>query len=211
MKKTFVFMLLTMMTYSSYAQSEKTNKEFRYSNKFSIGTDLAQPFLLGGFNINVTYMTNRWVFDYSHGMSLEIKDYLQTDEQKTLNTKLELPWTTGPGIGYRFTENLDARLDFKAHRNEIDLLNGQQELKYTQFTAGPGVFYRFYLGKNTGFGLEASARYWFNLCNNLDNLNGDEFIFIDDEQTSRKFNTDTSSGIGANIALIYTFGRKQTK
>lgn len=150
MKKTFVFMLLTMMTYSSYAQSEKTNKEFRYSNKFSIGTDLVQPFLLGGFNINVTYMTNRWVFDYSHGMSLDIKDYLQTDEQKTLNTKLELPWTTGPGIGYRFTENLDARLDFKAHRNEIDLLNCQQELKYTQFYSRTRSFLSFLFRQEYG-------------------------------------------------------------
>jgi hypothetical protein len=209
MKKTFVFVLLTIISYSSYAQSEKTNKEFRYSNKFSIGTDLAQPFLLGGFNINVTYMTNRWVFDYSHGMSLEIRDFLQTDVQKALDTKIELPWTTGPGIGYRFTQNLDARLDFKAHRNEIELLNGQQELEYTQFTIGPGVFYRLYLGKKTGFGLEASARYWFDFGNNLENLNGDEFNFTDNEGNSRKFNTDISSGIGVNIALIYTFGRNK--
>jgi len=209
MKKTLIFVLLITMSYSSYTQSVKTKKELRYSKKFTLGTDLVQPFLLGGFNINVTYMTNRWVFDHSHGMSLEIRDFLQTDEQKSLNAKIELSWTTGPGIGYRFTDNLDARLDFKAHKTKADLLNGEQKLNYTQFTIGPGIFYRIYLGEKTGFGLEGSARYWFDLGNNLDNLDGDDFNFVDGLGNNRKFDTNISSGIGVNIALIYTFNRNK--
>lgn len=209
MKKALVFVLLITMSYSSYAQSEKTKKELRYSKKFTLGTDLAQPFLLGGFNINATYMTNRWVFDYSHGISLEIRDFLQTDEQKNLNAKIELPWSTGPSIGYRFTDNLDTRLDFKAHKTKVDLLNGEQKLNYTQFTIGPGIFYRIYLGKKTGFGLEGSARYWFDFGNNLDNLDGADFNFVDSQGSNRKFDTNISSGIGVNIALIYTFNRNK--
>jgi hypothetical protein len=36
-------------------------------------------------------MTNRWVFDYAQGASLEIGPSLQSDEQKDLDTKMELP------------------------------------------------------------------------------------------------------------------------
>ncbi len=209
MKKLIITIIL-FSNFTLFAQSQDQEKEpFRYSHKFTLGTDLAQPFLLGGFNLNATYTTNRWIFDYSHGIGLEIPDFIKSDEQEDLNAEIEIPWTTGPGVGYRITETLDTRIDFKAHRTEVDLINGQQELEYTQFTAGPGVYYRFYLGKKTGFGLEASARYWFNLGNNLDGLDGDDFNFQDSNGNQQSFDTNISAGIGVNIALIYTFGRNK--
>lgn len=207
MKKLIIIIIL-FSNFTLFAQDQE-KEPFRYSHKFTLGTDLAQPFLLGGFNLNATYTTNRWIFDYSHGIGLEIPDFIKSDEQEDLNAKIEIPWTTGPGVGYRITENLDTRIDFKAHRTEVDLLNGQQELEYTQFTAGPGVYYRFYLGKKTGFGLEASARYWFNLGNNLNGLDGDHFNFQDSNGNQQSFDTNISAGIGVNIALIYTFGRNK--
>lgn len=212
MKKTIIYAMLLIGVNVNYGQTsnlKEDKKELRYSHKFTLGTDLAQPFVLGGFNINATYTTNRLIFDYSHGIGLEIPDFIKTTEQEDLNAQIKIPWTTGPGIGYRWTDNLDTRIDFKAHRTEIDLLDGQVELNYTQFKAGPGIYYRFYLGKNTGFGLEASARYWFDLGNTQDNLDGDNFNFVDDQGNNQSFDTNISAGIGVNVALIYTFGRNK--
>lgn len=205
MKKIFLGVITFFVITLTYAQNEKT--ELLYSNKFTLGSDLFQPILLGGFNINATYTTNRWIFDYSHGMGLEIRDNLQTTEQKDLNSKIELPWTTGPGFGYRFTSNFDARLDFKVHSVEVDLLSGQQTLDYLEYTIGPGIFYRFYFGENSGFGLETSARYWFDFGNNLNNLVNDKFNFVDNDGNTRTFDPSVSSGVGFNIALIYTFNK----
>lgn len=210
MKRTILISFLTLLTFvPTFGQEAKETKELKYSNKWTLGSDLFQPFLLGGFNINVTYMTNRFVFDYSHGIALELGDNLQTDAQKDLNASIKLPWTTGPGFGYRITDALDTRIDFKAHKLDVELLDGQQKLDYTQFTFGPGAFYRFYFGKKTGFGLEASVRYWFDLGNSLDNLNDGNYEFTDTSDANRTFDTDLSSGFGANIALIYTFGKNK--
>ncbi|MEO1485020.1 MAG: hypothetical protein AAFU57_04690 [Bacteroidota bacterium] len=212
MKKEILFAFSLLISALTMAQqSDVSSKTLRYSNKFTIGTDLAQPFILGGLNLNGTYTTNRWIFDYSHGIGLEIPDFIKTDEQENLNAHIEIPWTTGPGVGYRWTDNLDTRIDFKAHRTEVNLLNGQQELEYTQFTMGPGVYYRFYLGTNTGFGLEASARYWFDLGNTQDGLNGDDFQFSDNNDVTQSFDTNINSGVGVNVALIYTFGRNKQR
>lgn len=193
--------------YSQKEEKSSETKEFRYSNKLTLGTDLAQPFLLGGFNLNVSYTTNRMIFDWSHGIGLEIPDFIKSNEQEDLDAQIEIPWTTGPGIGYRWTEKFDTRIDFKAHRTEVELLGGQQKLEYTAFTVGPGAYYRFYLGKKTGFGLEASARYWFELGNSQDNLDGSEFKFTDNQGRAQTFDTNINGGIGVNIALIYTFNR----
>lgn len=210
--KTLVSVLVTVMiAIGVSAQSRQKPKELRYSHKFTLGTDLIQPFLLGGINLNATYTTNRFIFDWSHGQNLTIGESIQSDEQKELNLELEIPWTTGPGVGYRFTNTLDARFDFKAHGVEANLLNGQQTLDYTAYTAGPGVFYRLYLGKKTGFGLEFSARYWFELGNNLDNLDDSNFNFTSTDGQQRSFDTNVTGGFGANVALIYTFGRTKPR
>ncbi|MEO0573561.1 MAG: hypothetical protein AAF039_17800, partial [Bacteroidota bacterium] len=212
-KKLTLIASILVISWTNLFSQDPTYKSDRtvlkYSNKFSLGSDLFQPFLLGGFNINGTYMTNRWVFDYSHGVGLEIDDNFQTDEQQALNAEIEIPWTTGPGLGYRITNNLDVRLDFKAHRIEANLLQGQQEIEYTQFTIGPGTFYRFYFGKNTGFGLEASVRYWFDFGNDLDNLSDGNLDFVDNSGNDRSFDADVASGIGVNLALIYTFNKNK--
>ena len=212
MKNSLICFVVLSMIATGFAQTSESNdtkKQFRYSNKLTLGTDLAQPFLLGGLNLNVTYTTNRWIFDYSHGIGLEIPDFIKSDEQEDLNAEIEIPWTTGPGVGYRITENLDTRIDFKAHRNEVDLLSGEVELEYTQFTMGPGVYYRFYPWEKSGFGLEASARYWFDLGNSQDGLDGSDFNFTDSNGNNQSFDTDISSGIGVNIALIYTFNKNK--
>ncbi len=201
------FLLLSVITFPIYSQnSDLTSKDkLPFSDKFSLGTDLVQPFLLGGFNINASYTTERLIFDYSHGFSLSIKESLQSDEQKSLEATIEVPWTTGPGFGYRITKNLDARVDFKIHKTDINLLNGFKKFSYFEYTAGPGVFYRFYFGKKSNFGLEVSIRQWFNLGNDLKEDVDNVLTFDDSNGQERRFETNVSSGFGANIALIYTF------
>ncbi len=211
MKNVFAFLTVVIASiFVARAQQPDTKndkKNLKYSNKLTLGTDLAQPFLLGGLNLNVSYSTNSMIFDWSHGVGLEIPDFIKSDNQEALNAQIEIPWTTGPGIGYRWNSNWDTRIDLKAHRTEVDLLEGQQKLEYTAYTLGPGVYYRFYFGKKTGFGLEASARYWFELGNSQGGLNGSAFEFNDLAGNTQKFDTNINGGIGINVALIYTFNK----
>lgn len=210
MKNLLMAFALVIIAHCGYSQNDGNDKKiFRYSNKWTLATDLVQPFLLGGVNLSVSYTTNRMIFDWSHGQGLEIPESIQSSEQKNLNATIKIPWTTGPGVGYRWTQNFDTRLDFKAHRAEVDLLNGQQKLEYTEYTVGPTAYYRFYFGKKTGFGMEASVRYWFGLGSDQDGLDGTDYKFVDNQGAQRKFDTAISGGFGANIALIYTFGKSK--
>lgn len=207
--KRFILTLALSLALMSLVRPQAARAQdapLRYTNKWTLATDLMQPVLLGGGNLNVTYTFNRMIVDWSHGSYLQIRDYLQTDEQKALDSKIVLPWTTGPGIGYRFTDNLDARVDFKAHRVNAEFFEGSQELNYTEYTIGPGIYYRLYLGKNTGFLLEFSSRYWFDMGNSLGT---DEVLISDGEGNQQPFETSISGGFGANIALGYTFGRNK--
>ncbi len=207
--KNYLILLLLLISSLSFSQTNNQNETLKYSHKLTLGSDLFQPSFLGGFNLNVTYTTNRFVFDYSHGVALDIGENFQNSEQKALNAKIVLPWTTGPGVGYRFSSNFDARVDFKVHSVEVDLLNGQQQLEYQEYTMGPGAFYRFYFGKNTGFGIETSVRYWFDLGNNIDTLVNDKVQFEDTNGITQVFDPSVSSGFGINVALIYTFGKNK--
>jgi hypothetical protein len=94
------------------------------------------------------------------------------------------------------------------------LLDGERKLKYNQYTVDPGVFYRYYLGKNTGFGPEASKRYWFCFGSYLDaegddTLDGDDYKFTDSNGNASVFDTNVNVSFGLNVALIYTFGRNK--
>ncbi len=213
MKTVLITLFATFVSLGTLAQesnSPKKSKELRFTNKFTLGTDLIQPFLLGGVNLNATYTTNRLIFDWSHGQNLTIGESLQSDEQKELDLDLTLPWTTGPGVGYRFTDHFDIRVDFKAHGIEAKLLNGQENLEYTAYTAGPGAYYRIYFSKKSGLGVELSARYWFELGNNQDGLDGSDYNFMDNAGIQRSFDTNVAGGFATNIAIIYTFGKNKS-
>ena len=90
MKNSLIYLVFLSFSTTGFTQTEQINnikKLFRYSNKLTLGTDLAQPFLLGGLNLNVTFTTNRWIFNYSHDIGLEIPDFIKSDEREDLNAE----------------------------------------------------------------------------------------------------------------------------
>ncbi len=196
----------------------KEKKELLYSNKFSIMFGLIQPIALNGYNIEVNYTTNRFIFDYSHGVSLEpptIGNY------KTQKIALHIPITTGFGIGYRFSSFFDLRFEPKLHSwevyNESDKQNEINQInKFKTFTLGAGAYYRYMPFKNSknkvlqGITTSTSLRYWQNVGTTLRN---DQFSYLN--KTSNKEETLKAPNIGFansplifNIAIGYTFGGK---
>jgi hypothetical protein len=209
--------LVAISVVSTIAQSTE-KKELLYSNKFSVLFGTIQPTVLKGFNVEVNYTTKRLMFDYSHGASLNppvVGDF------KTQNVVLHLPYSTGFGIGYRFSSFFDVRFEPKLHSWEVyhkdDVQNDANKIKdFKTFTLGFGAYYRYMPFKNSnnkflqGITTSTSLRYWQNVGTTLRN---DEFSYAN--KTSKKTETLNAPNIGLantpiifNVAIGYTFGGK---
>ena len=79
--KNYLILLLLVISSLSFSQTNNQNETLKYGHKLTLGSDLFQPIFLGGFNLNVTYTANRFVFDYSHGVSCcsKVTFYRETD------------------------------------------------------------------------------------------------------------------------------------
>lgn len=121
---------------------------------------LIQPALFRGGNVAASYKRGRLVADYSHGFNLDFNangNVGLRGDQRDQNLDIDVPWTTGFGVGYRITPRLDVRLEGKAHRYEIDP-PADAPFAYTTFTVGPGVYYELPVWRRLT--LEGSVRYW---------------------------------------------------
>lgn len=214
MKKLFFSILFLAILNKSFAQK----KELLYSNRFSIVAGLIQPIALKGGNIEVTYTTNRMIFDYSHGFNLNPPS---GGAYKRQNVVLHLPFSTGFGIGYRLNSNLDVRFEPKLHSWEVyyknEAQNANTKLKdYKTFTLGAGVYYRYFpFSKSPNKALQGittatSLRYWPNVGTTLSH---DSFDYTN--KTTQKIETQKAANIGMgntplifNISVGYTFGGK---
>ncbi|MCE3012381.1 MAG: hypothetical protein LW878_04875, partial [Proteobacteria bacterium] len=103
----------------------------------------------------------------------------------------------------------DARIDFKAHYSRLNFESNPVPLTYTVYTVGPSIFYNWYpLTNDTkGFVVQLSARYWFNVGDDLDN---DNYTYTDSNGQSKvhdpkKYWDGSLGGFGMNVALGYTF------
>jgi hypothetical protein len=200
-----------------FSQSNKKT-EFLYSNKFSLMAGLIQPIGLSGGNIELNYFTKKIALDFSHGFSL---DPPVVGDFKTQGVELHLPYSTGFGVGYRFTQFLDVRIEPKLHSYEVyNKGETQSELNkikdFKTITLGIGVYYRYFPFKNSentflqGITTATSLRYWQNVGTTLSN---DEFTY-NNKLTSKK-ETLKAPNIGIantpivfNISIGYTFGGK---
>ena len=128
-------------------------------NGLSVMAGLTQPMLLGGANIAVQYETNNWVFEYSHGVNLKLHKFKQTmsSSDQDENLVINVPWTTGAGIGYRISDAFHVLIEVKAHKFEVSIPGGGTA-NYTGFSAGPSVFYTKYFGSN--FFIQPNVRFW---------------------------------------------------
>ena len=120
LKKSFlVFATSLLLLQTSFAQDGKQKKDFLYSNRVSVLAGLIQPLVLKGGNIEVTYFTKRMSFDYSHGFLLSLSGATMVGDAKDQKLAYHLPYSTGFGIGYRFTSFFDVRVEPKIHSWEV--------------------------------------------------------------------------------------------
>jgi hypothetical protein len=137
--RTTIAIFITAVSLNANGQDWKTEK------KINVLFGLSQIFIANGFNVEGNYIHNRVIFDYSHGVSLDFKGSLVTDELKKQGVAVHMPWTTGFGIGYRFAEWLNVRVEPKWHRFEFFYENEQQNISneitsYNTFSLGLGIY-----------------------------------------------------------------------
>jgi len=160
---------------------------------------LTQPLLLGGGNIEINYLTDNWVFEYSHGFDLDLHespDLAMTSEERSQGLKIHLPYSTGGGIGYRFTKEFNLRVEFKQHKYEVTHPSNER-MSYTTQDLGIGAYYFYEPLRNYSLIIVPSIRYWPTINTSLDN---DQYTFSNgDVHKAHEF------GLFANVSVGWKF------
>ena len=165
--------MLRLLTFSALVATaaplaaQPANAPDRFSDGLTVAAGLSQPILFRGANASVTLRRGRFVADYSHGVALDLNAsdgaaLTQAETDQSLN--LDVPWTTGFGVGVRITDRLDVRAEGKAHRFNATPPGGEA-IGYTAFSVGPGVYYRIPVWR--GLEIEPSIRYWPTVASTL--------------------------------------------
>jgi len=170
-------------------------------NAFSVMAGCNQLFL-GGVNLAVQYTTKDFAFEYSHGAHLLLNRLDSIDlnpDEKRAGLKVNVPWTTGFGIGYRLTEALHVSVEFKAHRFDETDPNGGARVSYTTISIGPGIFYDWHFWR--GAFIQPALRWWPTVYSTLP---GNEHTFV---QANGSTVTVRSHdwGVFPNVSVGWTF------
>lgn len=198
-------------------------QDWQNDRKINVVFGLTQPLLVDGFNIEGNYIHNRFIFDYSHGVSLDFADASVTPELKDQGLAVHMPWTTGFGVGYRLKEWLNVRLEPKWHRFEFyydgETQNDQNQITaYNIFSFGVGIYGNYEPFKNKesflkGILIAPSIRFWPTVSSTLE---GDSYSY-QNKVTDKEEKIDVlNPGIGFtpfvfNISIGYTFDLRGTK
>jgi len=190
------------------------------NNKVNVVFGLNQ-LLAKGFNAEVNVFHKRLAFDYSHGVSLDFTGAALTGDEKDQKLAIHLPWTTGFGVGYRFSDALNVRLEPKWHRFEV-YYDGDQQTSanritaYTTFTLGVGAYYNWQPFKQKDSALKGlmvvpSLRFWPRLSSTLDN---DKLQYNNRETGQTETHESMQVGFGNtpwvfNISIGYSFGMRR--
>ncbi len=172
MKKTLLIFGMTLTLGLAHAQSGQPLED-RVSLVF--GTN---QLLIDGFNIEGNLFYKRLAFDYSHGISLDLTNDILTGDAKDQGLTAHIPYSTGFGIGYRFTDWFNLRAEPKWHRFELYYEGDEQTEQnligeYTTFTLGLGAYVNWLPFKNKdnllkGITLAPSFRWWPRVSDTLD-------------------------------------------
>lgn len=177
------------------------------TNRVNLLFGLNQP-MVGGFNVEGNVFYKRLAFDYSHGVSLDFGNDMLTGAEADQGLAVHLPYTTGFGVGYRFTEWFNLRVEPKWHRFEIYYdADAQTEANrvgaYNTFTLGLGAYFNWmpFMDKDNllrGIMIAPSVRYWPNVSTSID---GDSFDYVN--RITNQTETHDAMNIGmANTPLI---------
>lgn len=217
MRKIVIILTVLFLSTVSMAQDWKTTDK-----KVNLLFGLNQP-LLGGFNVEGNFVYKRFIFDYSHGVSLNFDNDILVDEAKDQQLAILIPYTTGLGIGYRLTEVLNIRLEPKWHKFEVYLDGDDQNsanrlFDYNTFTLGVGAYALLRPFKNKqnalkGLLVTPSVRFWPRISSTLDD---DEIIYFNERTDRLEVHEAQEVGISnspliLNISVGYSFdlGKKR--
>ncbi len=168
--------------------------------------------LQGGFNVEGNLFYERFVFDYSHGVSLNIaNDQLEEGADKEQGLDIHLPWTTGFGVGYRFTDWLNLRVEPKWHQYEL-YHNGEEQIQanligdYTTFTLGLGLYAHWMPFKHKdnllkGIMIVPNVRWWPKISSTLEN---DQLTYFNTITEVEEVHQAREIGLN-NTAFFYNF------
>jgi hypothetical protein len=188
--------LMSILTFSGLAQAKQKHEA-------AVVFGLNQPALLGGFNFELNYFTKKISFDFSHGVNLNYKDGLLSGAMKDQHLVAHLPFSTGFGVGYRFTEWINLRIEPKWHSFDIyyegeTQTAGNRLVNYTTSTLGLGLYGKWHPFKNQnsflrGIMIAPSVRFWPNISSSLGN---NQFIY--ENRITGRQETHKALNIGAN-------------
>lgn len=204
--------LLTAVAFGSQAQTEPTTSQpgsdWKNEKRVALLFGLSQPILGRGFNVEGNLFYKRLVFDYSHGVSLDIRAANAGTELKGQHLAVHIPWTTGFGVGYRVTKLLNVRVEPKWHRYEIyndgDVQTASSRITgYTTFTLGAGAYLNwrpFEKANNalSGILIAPSVRYWPRISSSLP---GDKLAY--QNRTTGEQATHKAMEIGFNNTPVF--------
>lgn len=190
-----IAMLLGTMAFGQSSNSELTNR-------VNLLFGLNQP-LVDGFNIEGNIFYKRLAFDYSHGVSLDFSNDMLSGAEADQGLAVHLPYTTGFGVGYRFTEWFNLRVEPKWHRFELYYdeeaqTDNNQVGAYNTFSLGLGAYVNWLPFKNKdnllkGIMISPSLRYWPRVSSSLD---GDSFEY--QNQITGQTETHEAMEVGFN-------------
>lgn len=214
-----LILISILLSFSNSLFSQTKEKE-PLDTRVNILFGLTQPLLVQGFNIEGNFFYKRLAFDYSHGVSLDFEGSSVVGELKDQKLTIHVPYTTGFGIGYRFNNWFNLRVEPKWHRFEIyhegDAQNQNTEIVgYNTFSLGLGAYVNWLPFKRKtnalkGIMVSPSIRYWPRLSSTLEN---DKFTYTNKNTGNVETHNAMEAGIGNtpvvfNISIGYSFGLK---
>jgi len=215
--KLALIIMLTLNMFDLQAQEWKTDK------KINVLFGLTQPIVAKGFNIEGNFIYNRFIFDYSHGVSLDYSGNTITTDLKRQGVAVHIPWTTGFGIGYRVKEWINIRVEPKWHRFEYyyegeSQNNGNQIISYNTMSLGIGVYGNYQPFKNkssslSGITIAPSIRFWPTIASSLE---GNNYSYYNMKTMITEEIKTQDPGFNAtpwvfNVSIGYSFDIKKKK
>ena len=213
--KLFSALLPMVLGLTVHAQDWKTDK------RVNLLFGLSQPLVAHGFNVEVNYIHNRFIFDFSQGLGLTFSGTTLPSDLQQQEVEVHMPWTAGFGIGYRFTDWINLRVEPKWHRFEFNYQNGEQLTSneitsYNTFTLGLGLYgcwlpFKKKTNALRGIMISPSVRYWPTLHSTLP---GNSFSYYNTTTESLQEIKTYGPGIKlspwiVNVSIGYSFEFKK--
>ncbi len=200
--------LSSVPTASAEVPSGQTSRQWHERASVGLLAGLLQPLATDGYNIQLDARYRRFVFDYSHGWSLDLPVVGEAERQ---GLGIHLPYSTGMGLGYKLTKAWDLRFEPKLHKFEIHQ-DGRDVARYRTVTLGAGAYYTYRPFEHShnaarGITMAASVRYWRNVWSEL---GSDGVAYVSSKTGAQEVHETSNIGIAntpwiLNVSVGYVF------